>query len=55
MDVLAQIVKESPVGPAAGWFRTLIVALFIGICLILAGMLITLMLQGSETAIRFGY
>ncbi|WP_158211906.1 hypothetical protein [Robiginitalea sediminis] len=55
MDVIHEIIAQSPIGAAASWFRALILSLFIAIVTLLGGMLGVLLLYGNQFQFSFGY
>ncbi len=55
MDVLNQIVKESPIGSLSKWSKSIVLSVFSSIVLTLFTMLIAMIMNAPDLHISFGY
>jgi hypothetical protein len=55
MDVISEIIKESPIGPLSKGYKCLILAIFSTIVLTLLSMLVILLVNAQHFTANYGY
>ncbi|MDC6364659.1 MULTISPECIES: hypothetical protein [Flavobacteriaceae] len=55
MGVIKEIIQKSAIGHLSNAYKSLVISLFVSIVGVLMGMFITLMINGFNTNIQFGY
>ena len=55
MDVLNQIIKESPIGSLSKWSKSIVLSVFSSIVLTLFTMLVAMIMNAPDLHISFGY
>lgn len=55
MDVINEIIKESPIGSLSKWSKSIVLSVFSSIVLTLFTMLIIMITNADNISISFGY
>jgi len=55
MDVLNEIIKQSPIGSLSKWSKSIVLSLFSSIVLTLFSMLIAMIINADNITFSFGY
>lgn len=55
MDVIYEIIQQSPIGPLSKGYKRLVLSIFSSIVLTLFAMLLVLLSNASQLTIHYGY